>query len=188
MSRKPRSDTTPFDRFRDQLDQWLLVDNLSYDDALARLAEIWPAGERRPSRSSLARWAEKRRQERVLEKISASARSAQAVTAQFAANPHDAYGALLNLIGQAAFEARIQKGDALDMDTLKDLAEVVQVGLRSRNEDAKLQLREKELALKERRIVLLEKQAADATDTLQDGALTDEQKMARFREIFGIKT
>lgn len=188
MARKPRSDSSPFDLYQEQLDQWLWAENLSYDDALARLREAWPAGERMPSRSSLQRWADRRRQERMLDRIASSAATAQAVTAQFAANPHDAYGALLGMIGQAAFELRLGKGDQLDMDTLKDLAEVVQVGLRARAEDAKLRLREQDLALKERRIVLLEQQATAATDTLTDGALTDDQKMARFREIFGIKT
>lgn len=188
MARKPRSDASPFDRYQEQLDQWLWAENLSYDDALSRLREVWPAGERAPSRSSLQRWADRRRQERMLDRIAASAATAKAVTGQFAANPHDAYGALLGMIGQAAFEMRLAAGDRLDMDTLKDLAEVVQVGLRSRAEDAKLRLREQDLALKERRIVLLEKQASEATATLTDGALTDDQKMARFREIFGIKT
>lgn len=187
MPRKTRSDSSPFDQFQTELDQWLTVENLSYEDTLTRLRGVWPAGERVPSKSALARWADKRRQELVLERIAASAAKAKQVTGAFAENPGDAYGALLGMIGQAAFEMRLQKGDALDIDTLKDLAEVVQVGLRSRNEDAKLRIREQELALKERRIVLLEKQSADATATLGSNELSDEQKMARFREIFGIK-
>jgi hypothetical protein len=187
MARKPRSDASPFDRFQSDLDQWLSVENLSYKDALEKLRSVWPAGERLPSLSSLQRWADRRRQDLMLERIAASAAKAKEVTGAFAANPGDAYGALLNMIGQAAFEMRVAKGESLDIDTLKDLSEVVQVGLRSRNEDAKLRLREQEIQLKERRVVLLERQAADATQTLGNETLTPEQKMAKMREIFGLK-
>lgn len=187
MARKPRSDASPFDRFQADLDQWLSVENLSYKDALERLRAVWPAGERLPSLSSLQRWADRRRQELMLQRIAESSARAQQVQSAFQANPADAYGALLNMIGQAAMEMRIQKGEALDLDTLKDLAEVVKVGLVSRNEDAKLRLREQEIALKERRVVLLERQAADATQTLGNETLTPEQKMAKMREIFGLK-
>ena len=187
MARKTRSDASPFDRFRSELDQWLSAENLSYEDTLTRLKAVWPAGERLPSKSALHRWAEKRRQELVLERIAASSAKAKAVTGAFAANPGDAYSALLGLIGQAAFEIQMKGGEALSMDTLKDLAQLVQVGLIARKEEANLRIKEEDLKLKERRVVLLEKKAADATETLTDGALTDEQKMARFREIFGIK-
>lgn len=187
MARKPRSDASPFDRFQADLDQWLTVENLSYKDTLERLRGVWPAGERVPSLSSLQRWAERRRQDLMLERIAASAAKAKEVTGAFAQNPGDAYSALLSMIGQAAFEMRLQRGEGLDMDTLKDLAQVVQVGLVARNAEANLRIKEEELKLKERRVVLLEKKAAEATETLEDGALSDEQKMARFREIFGIK-
>jgi hypothetical protein len=186
MSRKTRSDASPFDRFREELDQWLTVDNLSYDDALAKLKAVWPVDVRAPSRSALARWAEGRRQEQVLDRIAKSAASARQVQDTLAANPGDAYASLLGLIGQAAFEMRMKAGDELSIDTLKDLAQVVQVGLAARNEEAKLRLREQEIGLKERRIVLLERQSAEATDVVRDTALTPEQKMARFREIFGL--
>jgi hypothetical protein len=187
MPRKTRSDASPFDRFREELDQWLTVDNLSYDQTLAQLRAVWPAGERAPSRSALQRWAERRRQDLVLERIAKSAASAHEVQQAFASTPGDAYQSLLGLIGQAAFEMRMKAGEGLSLDTLKDLAQVVQVGLAARNEEAKLRLREQEIALKERRLVLLEKQATEATGVIQDGALTAEQKMARFREIFGIR-
>lgn len=187
MGRKPRSDSSPFDRFKADLDQWLTVENLSYDDTLKRLRGVWPSGEKLPSKSALQRWAERRRQDLMLERIAASAAKAQEVTGAFAANPGDAYSALLGLIGQAAFEMRLNAAESLDMDTLKDLAQVVQVGLMARNAEATLRIKEEDLKLKERRVVLLEKKAADATDTLTDGALTDEQKMSRFREIFGVK-
>lgn len=187
MARKPRSDASPFDRFRADLDQWLTVDNLSYDETLAKLRAVWPAGERVPSKSALARWAKRRRQEIVLERIATSAGRAKEVTDTLARNSGNAYDALLGLIGQAAFEIQMKKGAGLDMATLKDLAEVVQVGLIAKTAEANLRIKEEDLKLKERRVILLEKKAADAANTLTDGALTDEQKMSRFREIFGIK-
>lgn len=187
MSRKTRSDASPFDRHRSDLDQWLLVENLSYEDTLARLRAVWPEGERMPSRSALQRWADRRRQEKVLERIASSAASANEVRGAFAANPSDTFGTLLGMIGQAAFELRMGKGDALGIDDMKALAELVQVGLKARHDEATLRIKEQALALQERRVAMLEKQSTDATAVVADGALTDEQKMARFREIFGIK-
>jgi hypothetical protein len=187
MARKTRSDASPFDRFQSDLDRWLTAENLSYDETLTRLKAVWPAGERVPSKSALQRWASRRRQDLILSRIASSAAKAKQVTSAFEKNPGDAYAALLGLIGQTAFEMKLKGGESLDMDTLKDLAQLVQVGLVARNAEASLRIKEEDLKLKERRVVLLEKKAADATATLSDSALTDEQKMNRFREIFGIK-
>jgi hypothetical protein len=185
--RKPRSDASPFDRFRDDLDVWLLTENLSYDDALSRLRGVWPAGERMPSRSALARWSERRRQEIQLERIAKSAAAANEVSEAFRLNPADSFGTLLSMIGQAAFDARMSKGDALDIDTMRELGELVRLGMNVRHDEATLRLKEQDLAIKERRVVLLENQAKEATQVIGDGQLTDEQKMTRFREIFGVK-
>jgi hypothetical protein len=63
----------------------------------------------------------------------------------------------------------------------------VRLGMNVRHDEATLRLKEQDLAIKERRVVLLENQAKEATQVIGDGQLTDEQKMTRFREIFGVK-
>jgi hypothetical protein len=186
MPRKTRSDSSPFDRFQADLDRWLTAENLSYDETLTRLRGVWPAGERVPSKSALQRWASRRRQDLILSRIAASAAKAKQVTSAFEKNPGDAYAALLGLIGQTAFEMKLKGGESLDMDTLKDLAQLVQVGLEARNSDAIIRIKEEDLKLKGRRLVLLEKKAADATETLGDEKLTPEEKMAKMRQIFGL--
>lgn len=59
---------------------------------------------------------------------------------------------------------------------------------RAAKEQADRELKQRQLTLEERRITLLEKKAAlvdEAEAVTTSSALTDEQKLARYREIFG---
>ena len=62
-------------------------------------------------------------------------------------------------------------------------------GMKVLTADSKGRLKERELALEERRIALLEKKAAAfdrAKSTLEDEELSDEDKKAKMKEIFGL--
>ena len=52
------------------------------------------------------------------------------------------------------------------------------------NKSEELELRKRILAVKERRLDLIEKQAAEARETVQDSNLTDAQRAERMRQIF----
>src|SRR6266496_1994794 len=106
MSRKTRADSfwdnQPLARLL-ELERWLFDENVSYDEAVRRYKEFGEAG----SVASLSRWRARRAQERMLERISASAKKANAAVEQFKLNPANTYEALLQMIGQAAFEAQL---------------------------------------------------------------------------------
>lgn len=184
MSRKKHPSL--LDEYREQLDQWLIAENLSLDDARAKLRGVWKGTTEVPSRSALSRWAATRRQERVLERIAESARSANALQTQIEANPSDVLGNLLGLIGHEAFRIQMEQGEKPDVAQMREIAELLKIGLKARHDDATLKLKQDQLALQERRVALLERQAADATAVLSDDGLTAEQMTARFREIFGM--
>lgn len=168
------------------LEGWLFGDSpLTYEQARSRLLAEHGV---KTSAAALCGWRERRAQERMLDRIAASSRQANAVVDHFAKNSSDTFEALLRMIGQAAFDLRMG-GENLDLGTLKDLAELTKLGLVERGEREKLRIKQEELALKERRVVLLERQAAQAEaaeGVVRDGSLTPEAKMARMREIFGL--
>src|ERR1044071_4701858 len=107
MSRKTRADSfwdnQPPARLA-ELDRWLFEENLSYEDAVKCYAEF---GGEVGSVASLARWRSRRAQERMLERIAAGAKHANAVVEKFQDNPSNTYAALLQMIGQAAFDAQL---------------------------------------------------------------------------------
>jgi hypothetical protein len=85
----------------------------------------------------------------------------------------------LAFIKQKAFErARARDGDVKELATLAGII----------GDSHKLALQQREVALSERRVALLEKKAAqvDAANAVaQDVALTDEEKLTRYKQIFG---
>jgi|ERR1051326_3337257 hypothetical protein len=188
MSRKTRADSfwdnQPAARLA-ELETWLFEQNVSYEEAVKRYAGF---GGETGSVASLARWRSRRAQERMLERITSSARQANAVVEKFQENPANTYSALLQMVGQAAFDAQLH-GQTLDLSTLKDLAELTGLGLKAAHDQAVLAMKEKDLALKERRVKLLEekaRQADQAKDTVSDKKLSPEEKDQRLRQIFGM--
>jgi len=63
---------------------------------------------------------------------------------------------------------------------------VLQIWVDMFNRTEELELRKRILRLKERRMDLLEKQAAEARETVQDSKLTDEERAERMRQIFNV--
>jgi hypothetical protein len=186
--RKPRSDST-WDRLTEQRQaevwDWLDAENLSYEAALARARERWGIAS---SVSALARWRSCYAQEMMLRRIAASAERANAVTRQFAENPSNTYDALLQMIGQAAFEAKFNGGTDLDLGTLKDLAELTGLGLKARKDTADLDAKQRALDLAERRVKLLETKAAqaDRAASVLREELSPEEKEQRIKAVFGM--
>jgi hypothetical protein len=57
---------------------------------------------------------------------------------------------------------------------------------KARQKDAQIAQKDRDLALAERRVKLLEAREKTATDTLQDGTLSDAEKAAKMKQLFGI--
>jgi len=178
---KPRSDSVldamPENQ-REALEEWLFEENLSYADAQKRLLADFGV---RCSRSGLCAFYQRTAEKRLLANIQESARKANSVVQRFQENPSDNYKAVLNMVGQIAFEASL-KENGLDPELLFNFTKLVIAG-------KDRELKAQKLALDERRVKLLEEKAAKAEaaeGTLKDTTLTPEEKQARIREIFGL--
>lgn len=104
---------------------------------------------------------------------------AEAVRAE-AASSGDYDEATLALVKERAYILARTKG--ADVKDLATLAAII-------GDSAKLRLKEREVALTERRILILEKKAARDDQTegiLKDGDLTEAEKAARLRGLFGM--
>ena len=177
--KKPRADSV-LDQLppaqQDALERWLFTDNLRYEDARARLDSEF--GVKLRSLSPLSAWYQRRAQERLLARIAQGARKADAVVQQLTRTKADTFTALMGFIGQLAFDQAVAEGEAFDPATLRDLG---QLFLSAKAEERK----EREHALDERRVRVLEKKAEQAEQAKQviESSLTPEEPRARLKEI-----
>lgn len=101
MVPKTRSDASPLNQFREQLDLWIYVDNASYDDCVKRLAKEHSF---HCSPSSVWRWKQRRDQERLLEHITDKARQSKEVVERFAQENPALDAGFTNLLKQVALD------------------------------------------------------------------------------------
>lgn len=172
--KKPRGGVSLFNKLtpeqREQLATWLTVENKTYDEARKLVAEEFGVS---TSNDALRRFY-----------------ASFAVPWQYsqAAGEAEAFGELM----EGKFdEATIKRAKQLafsaitsptpDVKTAKALLKIV-------GDSAKAKREETKLGLEERKVTLLEKKAAQADEAkavTEDTALTPEQKMKRYRQIFG---
>ena len=140
----------------------------------------------RGSVPSLSLWLSEKRLEAALEKIRLAGHTAKTVRAALPTED-ESFSALMQMIGQTAFELKLS-GETLDLDRLQQFADLAALGLKAKIEASKLKLSEADAQRDERRLVLLEKKAAQADETektLTDRELTPEQRAQRIKEIYG---
>jgi hypothetical protein len=148
--RKTRSDSVldglPENQ-RAAIERWLVDENLSLKDARERVFQDFGV---RCSPTAFSQFAARCRQSRMLRQIAESSSAAKAVTDQFRNDPDTSFEALLGLVGQAAFEMKMS-GKQLDLGTLKDLAEIMALGLKVKTDTKKIQQKDQQLNLAERK-------------------------------------
>lgn len=170
MPRKPRADAKllnlPKERF-EQLKEWLY--DHTYEEVLRLVAEEW---EIKTSVGALSNfysqycWQDRYSEQREL------AEAFNPSTEKFDPSIIQACKAKL-------FE--LTRSKAPDTDAISQLYQVLSGA-------AKLEIKQRELALQERKVVLLERKAALADEAKQvndNHELTDDEKLKRFRQIFG---
>jgi hypothetical protein len=174
MASKPRSDAKLKSlppHYKQKLISWLVDDNLSYADARARLAKEFSV------HTSVGALSQFYATECFALRSSEAKAFAEEAVKQVKAR-EDLDEATLLLVSQRAFEqAYARKGD---LDALAVLSKIL-------GDSAKLKLKQKDQALAERRIAILEKKAAladQAEKVTRDASLTPEQRQARMKEIF----
>lgn len=152
---------------------WLVDENLSYVEARQRLIDDFNVT---VSTGALTKFY-------ATECFAMSQSSARAfaeqVEKQVLASDSTFDRATLALIKQKAFERAVAKNG--NIDELATLAGII-------GDSAKLELKKKDQQLAERRIAILEKKAAQADEAKQVNGradLSDEEKLARYKQIFG---
>lgn len=177
MPNKPRSDSVLDSlnpEMKAQLVEWLVQDNLSYKDAKARLAEDFNI---KTSVGALSRFY-------ALHcfafRSSEAKEFAEKVVADLQEGAPQFDQATLALVKQKAFERAYARNG--NLKELLALSKII-------GDSAKLTLKKRDQELAERRIVILEAKAAladKATGIASDGQLSDEEKGARLRGLFGM--
>jgi hypothetical protein len=158
MARKTRSDAHPLDKFREDLDQWIYVENLGFKEVVA---EIEKKHGLKVSVSAVWRWKQDRDEDRLIEKIARDARrSTDAVDAFAEANP-ELDKAFTNLLKQVAFNLvsapepdpqaiMMVVGHALKVrDQEADQRDAERKDREEERKNKELQLKERDMALKE---------------------------------------
>ena len=177
MSRKPRSDaklkSLPPNQ-REMLIRWLLDENLSYEKAVKRLEQDFNV------RTSLRAISGFYATECFSLRSSEANDFAARVEKELLSSDPNFDKATLALIKQKTFERAYAKNG--NLDELAILSGII-------GDSAHLKLKERDIALKERRLALLEKkveQADRAKGIVGDEKLSDEEKAARLRGLFGM--
>lgn len=188
--RKTRSDSIVDglpENQRSAIERWLCEENLSLDLVKQR---IWDDFNVRVSRSALSEFYGRCSRARMLRKISESSAAAKSVTDQFRSNPDTSFEALLGLVGQAAFELKMS-GKQLDLGTLKDLAEIMALGLKVKTDTKKIQQKDEQLALQRQKLEmdvtkLARREAAAIKAISSNSKLTESEKLDAIRKkLFG---
>lgn len=175
MSKKPRSDAKLLGlppHYKEALIRWLTEENLSYVDARARLKKEFSVS------TSLAALSQFYTTQCFSLRYSQAREVADTVAEEMAQSPEKFDEATIALIKQKAFERAVAKDG--NLDELAILAKML-------HDSKKLQIKEGDQKIAERRIVLLEKKAAaydQAKGVLQDKSLNEEDRAARMRQLF----
>lgn len=101
MASKTRSDASPLNQFQERLDDWLYIENASFQEVSQRLARDHSF---MCSPSSVWRWKQRRDEERLLEQITNKARQSREVVAKFAEENPELDASFTNLLRQVAMD------------------------------------------------------------------------------------
>jgi pyruvate/oxaloacetate carboxyltransferase len=154
--------------------RWLTEENLPYDEVQERLHEDCGI------KTSIGALSQFYATQCFSLRFSQAREIADTVAGEMARSPDKFDEATISLIRQKAFERAAARGG--NLDELAILAKIL-------HDSAKLRLKEQDLALTERRIKLLEEKAAQADQAkgiVGDKELTEQEKAARLRSLFGM--
>ncbi len=140
--------------------------------ALRKAVPDWPGRSRKPSTVALGKLRKQIRAEDTLNNIKATALVMEKIHKQLEGQADDeVLQACLSLLGQEVLQQTLEKDDPV-----------------TRRHSLRILLKREDQKLKERNLTLLEKQAAlaeEAEETLNNSTLTEEEKAAKMRALFG---
>lgn len=162
-------------------------EGLTLAQARSRLSELDCAVSVNALSSWWQRYQQKQMQERLLGDITNGGRFNRELEKSLGKNPPPELVVLIKLIQTLIAQLAVSGG--LDLNTLKIVKSLTSLVLDFEKSKASHALKTKELDLTERRVKLLEEKAAQfdqAKAALGDGALTEDEKKERIRQIFGL--
>jgi len=178
MPRKPRADaklrSLPPER-KDTLRQWLVDENISYEEVVKRMGELWNL------KSSVGAVSDFFAKECFSLRFREASKLAEDLSATLKESPQVFDEATNKAISQKAFELAVAK-DA-NVGELVQLAKII-------GDTARLKLKAQEVELDLRRISILEKREAqaEAAETVaRNPALTPQEREQKIKEVFGIQ-
>lgn len=167
---------------RRQIEEWLCDENISYAEAQKRALDDFGS---RLSQASLSQFFQDCQERRMLDRIAAGRAAANKALAKFKENPADMYAVLVNIVGQAAFDASM-KGEKLNPKLVFNFTKLVMHAKKQKMEEESLALeREKfEWATVDK----VMKDLPKLKSTVQNSTLSEKEKRDQLRlQLFGAK-
>lgn len=184
MPRKHRADSKLGKlpkNIREQMERWMFEESHTYEWMSLQIRE--QTGMKVPT-STLSNWFRRIGQERMLERIAAAAAQAREVNKTMGVDDNQsAFSALMTLVRVEAFEQARQQGKRVDLEKITAFTKLA-------IEARKLELSEADMKLRERRLELLEKKAAQAEEAEKAlrGGGDPADVLRQIREVFGIRS
>ena len=181
--RKTRGDAVNLRPFEADLDQWLCIEEMTFAQAAQKLAETHGTN---VSTKVLWRWLKKHNAQKlrqtILRNITSGAQAMRQLRDHAARHEIPQLEELMGLLRVITANLATRPDAAVKTEAIVSL-------LRPVIEHAKLQQREQQLGIDRMKLEILQRRAArdeEAEKTMSDSGMSAEQKMAKFREIFGI--
>lgn len=167
---------------KEDLRQWFAIE-MPFDDILERLKKKKVKTTKQALSKMRQRMQREQLQEIVLDRIATGAAAHAKVTKELEANPAPEIQTLIALIQNLIFTIATSGRGFISIDHVTGLMKPVL-------EWSRLQLKERETSVAERKVALLEEAAAKAREAegvVGNDSMTPEEKLNRMREIFGIQ-
>lgn len=181
--RKARGDAKQLQDYDEDLEQWLIKEGITYAACVRRISDKY--GDT-VTVKQLHRWYRNRQhrqlKETILRNITAGAEATRQIRAQAEKHSVPDLDALISWVRVLIANLATRPDATVDVESLTGL-------IRPALEWAKIQRQDQQLALDREKLDLLKRKAEiaeRAEGVLKDETLTPEQKMARFRETFGL--
>lgn len=181
--RKPRGDAKSLLAYEEDLEAWLVKEGITYAAAVGRISEKY--GEA-VTIKQLHRWLRLRNQkalkETILRNVTAGAEATRQIHSLAQRHGVPDLDALISWVRVLIANLATRPDASVDVESLTSL-------IRPAIEWAKIQRKDQELAMDREKLELLKRKAAlaeQAEGIVKDESLTPDQKMARFRETFGL--
>ena len=181
--RKPRGDAKSLRNYEEDLEAWLCGEGITYAACVQRISEKY---EDTVSIKQLHLWLRRRNErqlrETILRNVTAGAEATRQIRTQAERHGMPDVDSLIKWVRVLIANLSTRPDAKVDVESLVLMFKPVLTWHKLKQKDVELGMEREKLDLLKRKA----EQAAAAESTLRDETLTPEEKMARFRETFGL--